>query len=277
LSVDTGDRATLAFTGTGVSLIGYQDEWAGIARLTLDGVSVGTVDFYRTPSRAQAVLYSVSGLPPGSHTLAVEVTGTRNAASGGNGIWIDAFDVTTGAAVPTATPTPPSRPTSTPTPTAVPRSTPTFTPTPTATPAPRGTPTPRGTPPTVTRYENTHPAVTYFEATGSWFTNAAAVHSASSAHMAVDVGNRASFTFSGTAVSLIGYQDEWSGIGRVFIDGALSGTVDFHRSPSRARAILFTADDLPPGTHTIAVEVTGTRSAASGGNWVWIDAFDVTP
>jgi hypothetical protein len=117
----------------------------------------------------------------------------------------------------------------------------------------------------------------YAETGGTWFTNSAAVHSASNAHMAVDPGNRATFTFSGTGVSLVAYQDEWSGIGRVLIDGVLNGTADFYRSPARAQAVVYTVSGLAAGTHTIAVEVTGTRSPGSANNWIWIDAFDVTP
>jgi hypothetical protein len=307
LAVDAGSRATLTFTGNAVSLIGYQDEWSGIGRVLVDGALNGTVDFYRTPSRSQAVLYTVTGLTPTSHTIAVEATGTRNAASGGNWIWIDAFDVTTGGtgtptATPTATPTPTSTPTSTstptptftpaptstptpmatptPTPTAVVTATPTPTPVLTATPTPipratpTPTPTPGGTPPPVTRYEDTSTSVTY---TGNWFTNAAASHSAGNAHLSVDPNDRATFTFTGTGVTLIAYQDEWAGLGRVYCDGVLKGTVDFYRTPSRYQSPIYSVTGLAPGSHTLVVEVTGTRSAASGGNWIWIDAFDVTP
>jgi hypothetical protein len=264
LSVDAGSRATLTFTGTAVSLIGYQDEWSGIGRVLLDGAQVGTVDFYRTPQRAQAVLYSTTGLAAGTHTLAIEVTGTRNPASGGNGIWIDAFDVASGGSgTPTATPTP------------APRAT--MTPSPTATPSPTGTPTPRGTPPPVTRYEDTHPAVVYVIGEGNWFTNTAAVHSGGTAHAAIDPGNRVTFTFSGTAVRVIGYQDEWSGLGRVLIDGVLNGTADFYHAPARPQTVVYTASGLPAGTHTITVEVTSTHSPGSSSDWIWIDAFDVTP
>jgi hypothetical protein len=263
LSVDPGNRATLTFTGTGVSFIGYQDEWSGIGRVWLDGASAGNVDFYRSPQRAQAVLYSVTGLAFGTHTLAIEVTGTRNPASGGNGIWIDAFDVASGSAAPTATPMPTATP--------PPRTSPT------PTPAPTSTPPPRGTPPTVTRYEDTHAAAVYVTGEGSWFTNTSAVHSGGTAHAAIDRGNRMTFTFSGTSVTVIGYQDEWSGLGNVSIDGVPRGTADFYHAPARSRAAVFTASGLPPGTHAITIEVANAHNPASQGNWIWIDAFDVTP
>src|SRR5207249_11626275 len=130
--------------------IANEDEWSGIARVLLDGAFVGNADFYRTPGRTQSLAYSVSGLANTTHTIAFEVTGTRNPASASNWIWIDAFDVTTG----TGTPTPTASPTATPTATPTPR--PTATPTPTAT----ATATPTGTP-AYTRIEQDDPAVNY--------------------------------------------------------------------------------------------------------------------
>jgi hypothetical protein len=87
-------RATVTFNGTGVKWIGYHDGGSGIARIYLDGVDQGTVDTYSAQGQYQAVLYTISGLSQGSHTLAVEVTGTKNPASSGLWIWVDAFDIT---------------------------------------------------------------------------------------------------------------------------------------------------------------------------------------
>jgi hypothetical protein len=128
--------------------------------------------------------------------------------------------------------------------------------------------------PGVTRYEDSNAAVTF---TGSWFTNTYAGHSGGTARLSVDAGDRATLTFNGGTISVIAYQDEWSGIGRVFIDGTLRATVDFYRTPARAQSVVFTASGLGAGLHTIAVEVTGTRSAASGNNTIWVDAFESAP
>lgn len=109
-SMDKNARATLAFTGTGVSWIGFRDPWAGIANVYLDGALKATVDTYSSTQRAQVTNYSVSGLSSGSHTLVIEVTATRNASSAGLWVWVDAFDV----AVTAATNPPPTNATSTP-------------------------------------------------------------------------------------------------------------------------------------------------------------------
>ncbi len=93
----------------------------------------------------------------------------------------------------------------------------------------------------------------------------------------MDSNARATLTFTGTAVSWIGYRDEWSGVARIYLDGVMQATIDTYAFPSQARAVLYTATGLAGGVHTLAIEVTGTRNATSGGSWVWVDAFDVTP
>jgi Bacterial Ig domain len=90
----SGARATFTFTGTGVSWIGLRCEICGFANVFLDGALVGTIDTYAAsrPSTSEA-LFTRSGLTSGSHTLAIEATGTQNAASGGANVLVDAFDV----------------------------------------------------------------------------------------------------------------------------------------------------------------------------------------
>jgi hypothetical protein len=59
----------------------------------VDGVLKATVDTYAPAAVAQAVLYTVTGLPRGTHTLRIWVNGTRSNYSGGVAVWVDAFDV----------------------------------------------------------------------------------------------------------------------------------------------------------------------------------------
>src|SRR5262249_17265114 len=108
---DAGARATFTFSGTGASFIAYQDEWAGIANIYVDGTQKGQVDTYSSPFKAQSTVYSISGLSSGTHTLTVEVTGTKNARSGGTWVWVDAFNTVSGSGT---TSTPSSGTTSTP-------------------------------------------------------------------------------------------------------------------------------------------------------------------
>ena len=90
--MDSGARATLTFSGTGVNVIGYEDQWSGVANVYLDGKQVAQVDTYVSDLKAQANLYSVSGLTAGSHTVAIEAAGTKNANSAGSWVWVDAFE-----------------------------------------------------------------------------------------------------------------------------------------------------------------------------------------
>ncbi len=94
LSTTANARATLTFTGTGVTWIGYNDQYSGIAQVYVDGVEQGTVDTFAAAANPQAVNYSITGLTRGLHTLAIQVTGTKDASSTEAWVWVDAFNVT---------------------------------------------------------------------------------------------------------------------------------------------------------------------------------------
>jgi hypothetical protein len=93
LATDAGSKVTINFNGTGISWIAYRDEWSGIARVYLDGQEKSTIDNYLSPA-GQRVVYSIGGLPSGSHSLTIEATGTHNQSAKGSWVWLDAFDVT---------------------------------------------------------------------------------------------------------------------------------------------------------------------------------------
>jgi hypothetical protein len=122
------------------------------------------------------------------------------------------------------------------------------------------------------RTEQNNPALTY---TGVWFPNISTALSGGSAVLATDAGSRATVTFNGTGVTWIGYRDQFSGIARVYLDGALAATVDTYLSTGQAQSAVYVASGLASGTHTLTIEVTGTRNPASAGSWIWVDAFDV--
>jgi hypothetical protein len=133
------------------------------------------------------------------------------------------------------------------------------------------------TPPTTAtavRYEQDSAAVQF---TGTWYPNHGAFNSGGSAALSMDPNTRATLAFEGTGVSWIGYRDEWSGIARVYLDGVFQATVDTYATPSKAQTPIYSIGNLAKGAHTLVVETTGTRSDASGGSWVWVDAFDVMP
>src|SRR5207244_3232709 len=105
-------------------------------------------------------------------------------------------------------------------------------------------------------------------------TNNGSFNSGGSAVLAIDKGSRATFTFTGTAAKWIGYKDAWSGIANVYVDGTLQGQVDAYSASNQTQAILFTIGGLSSGTHTLTVEVAGTKNPSSSSSWIWVDAFD---
>ena len=87
-------RATFTFTGTSVTWIGLRGPTAGIAEIWVDGVSFGRVDLYAATEQLRASVFTATGLPNGTHTLRIDVTGDKNASASSALIVVDAFDTT---------------------------------------------------------------------------------------------------------------------------------------------------------------------------------------
>jgi len=82
-------HAQFTFSGTAVKWATIKGPDKGIASVTIGGVSKGKFDLYsatKTPS-----VLAFSGLGTGSHTIKIVVTGTKNSASSGYNVPIDAF------------------------------------------------------------------------------------------------------------------------------------------------------------------------------------------
>jgi len=88
-----GAKATVGFTGTSVDFYGGTAPNYGKVLLTVDGAPMQTVDMYTSGYTHNRKLGSITGLTEGPHTLTVEWTGTKNAASTGTGIGLDALDM----------------------------------------------------------------------------------------------------------------------------------------------------------------------------------------
>src|SRR5204863_453899 len=153
-------------TGTSARWFGWNDPWSGIANVYVDGVLQTQIDTYASSDTPQHLNYTTPLLQYGTHTLTVEVTQTRNAASQGYWVWVDAFDY-------------------------------------------RGSPPP----PSYTRAEEISSAVSY---NGTWYDNNYAANSGGHAKLAMSAGARATFTFTGSSARWIGWNDQWSGIAKVY-------------------------------------------------------------
>jgi beta-galactosidase GanA len=126
-------------------------------------------------------------------------------------------------------------------------------------------------------YDDTDPALTYTGA--SW------THAANESFTAGDYQNTESFssvagasvsaTFTGRSVRWVSSLDANHGIADVFLDGSKVATVDTYGTPKEFQQVLYAADDLPAGQHTLTVVATGTRNPAASGTFVVVDAIDV--
>ena len=224
VSAVAGAQATLAFVGTEARWVGLKGPHTGIARVLLDGAFQAEVDTY-APAEMQGTVYVATGLAPGQHTLKVEVTGGRNAASTGTSIVVDALDVSG-------------------------------------------------------RVEQPEAAVTF---SGSWlaenfgraWSGASPNIGTGSAALSRTADAGATVHFTGTGVRWIGFRAPWTGIARVFVDGAFAADVDTYAAQEEIRKEIFAATGLADGPHTFTVEVTGQRGPSSIDSMVVVDAFDV--
>ena len=125
----------------------------------------------------------------------------------------------------------------------------------------------------VGKIQQNNPAVTY---SGNWYLNMNPIMFGGSAALAMDANSSATVTFTGTGIAWIGYQDQWSGIANVYVDGALqSPSVDTYSFAEKAQSSVYSITNLSEGAHTLKIVVTGARDAGSAGYWIWVDAFTI--
>jgi hypothetical protein len=89
-----GADLVVNFTGTGITWIGKIGPNFGIAYYSVDGGETVAFDAYNPTVVAQHSNVVISGLASGSHSLKIEVTQTKNAASSQYYQVIDAFNIT---------------------------------------------------------------------------------------------------------------------------------------------------------------------------------------
>ncbi|HET7766805.1 MAG TPA: Ig-like domain-containing protein [Burkholderiales bacterium] len=127
-----------------------------------------------------------------------------------------------------------------------------------------------------TRHEDTDPAITY---TGGWVHgNIDHPYSEGTAALSTASNDQATFVFTGTSVSWIGFRGPQGGIARVLVDGNLvAGGVDTYSPTEGPQNVLFSQSGLASGSHTLTIQAMGTSNPASSGTAIVVDAFDVTP
>ena len=97
-SATIGDYVEFTFTGTGARIWGAKASTQGKLGVTIDGGPATVVNCYQpTVSDSLMCTYEINGLTAGLHTLRATIA-TKDAASTGNNVTVDLFQVLTGGA-----------------------------------------------------------------------------------------------------------------------------------------------------------------------------------
>ena len=126
--------------------------------------------------------------------------------------------------------------------------------------------------PIISRLQETDPAITY---TAGWIEDTTKSWSSTTATASSTPGARATLVFTGTSVSWRGYRGPDSGTARVYVDGTFAGEIDTYSPTYHVQDAVFTTAGLSDASHTLAIEATGLKNAASSGAQIVVDAFDV--
>jgi O-glycosyl hydrolase len=88
-----GDSVTVRFSGVQARLYGVLDTNEGIGDVSVDGGPAREIDFYAASRTGNALVWQSPLLSPGTHTIKLAVSGTRNPQSTGNLIAPDRAEV----------------------------------------------------------------------------------------------------------------------------------------------------------------------------------------
>ena len=112
--------------------------------------------------------------------------------------------------------------------------------------------------------------------TGSWTQQILSSAYGGSLEYSKIKGSTAQFTFTGRNVAWVSSKGPDRGKATVSVDGVVVGTIDLYASTANERRIVFSKSDLDPMySHTITVQVLGTKRSASSDTRVDVDAFVV--
>ena len=127
---------------------------------------------------------------------------------------------------------------------------------------------------TTTRIEQDNPAVAY---NGNWITASDSSVSGGTATETNEANATATLTFTGTGVTWISYTSpNTAGIASVSVDGGTPTQVDTYTAATVPQAKVFSVSNLPKGSHTLKITVSGNFDQAGNSAYVVVDAFDVT-
>jgi len=121
-----------------------------------------------------------------------------------------------------------------------------------------------------TRYEQTSSLLAF---DGGWYTSTNSGLSGGSSTV-INGDGSVSVAFTGSRLDWIATKATNYGIARVTVDGGAPVEVDLYGNFAFKQKV-WTTGQLPEGPHTVKIEWTGSKRAASGGTYLNVDAFDV--
>lgn len=109
---------------------------------------------------------------------------------------------------------------------------------------------------------------------GSW-TSISSEHATNKTYANLAAPGYAQATFSGTGIAWISRTNAAGGIADVFVDGSKKKSVDLYSAQTTYQRTVFRLTGLRAGQHTIKIVRTGTKSTASKGRNLMLDAIQV--
>jgi hypothetical protein len=141
--------------------------------------------------------------------------------------------------------------------------------------------TPPATVPSITRLQETDPALTY---NAGWTQTYDVLASGEKMTSSPSVGATATLTFSGTGVRWLGLRKTpnsspayTTGMASVSVDGGAPVVVDTRATQPEHQAALFIAAGLAAGSHSLTIQVVGPNNEPTGTQVapVFVDAFEI--
>jgi bacillopeptidase F len=127
---------------------------------------------------------------------------------------------------------------------------------------------------TISLYEESSASIGF---SGGWPTAALSGAYGGSVRHADTIGSNATFTFTGSSVTLVSTRGPSRGKAEIWLDGVKKQTVDLYVSGSQTpRRVVFTASGLNPNAaHTLEIKVLGAKHQNSSSKRFDVDAIVV--
>ncbi|UJF32791.1 hypothetical protein [Paenibacillus hexagrammi] len=113
--------------------------------------------------------------------------------------------------------------------------------------------------------------------TGTWTTYSNSIFYNLSSQYTWYPSASATYSFTGTGVSVIGFKSDWGGKQSYYIDGRFAGESDTYAATLLPNVVLYENKGLSAGTHTLKIVPSGSSNPLSHGSNISIDAFVVYP